>query len=133
VKQWSKDPKTQVGAVVVGDNPRNLTVGYNGFPPGIADTPERLEDRQTKYKFMVHAERAALDNATFDTRGGILASTMFPCVECTKSIISKGIHCVVCPPRPEPIGEPSWRDELPLSEEMLKEAGIRIIHLEPET
>lgn len=129
--EWSKDPTTKVGAVVIGENPKNLTVGYNGFPPGVDDSYDRLSDRQMKYKYMIHAERNALDNATFETRGGTLASTMFPCVECAKSIISRGIECVVAPPPPPPIAEPSWRDDLIVSLAILQEAGVRIVYMEP--
>lgn len=130
VAQWSKDPRTKVGAVVIGEDPRNLTVGYNGFPSGIADTQERLDDPPVKYKLMQHAERNALDNARFDLRGGAIVSTMFPCVECAKTIISRGIACVVCPPAPPPIAEPSWRDDLALSREILEEAGVKIVTVE---
>lgn len=133
VSTWSKDPLTQVGAVVVGADRRDLTVGYNGFPPGVADLPERYADRQTKYLFAQHAERNALDNARFDCRGGTLATTMFPCVECAKSIISKGIKCLVsdAPPEPLPNGEKSWRDTVPAAIVMLNEAHVKIVIIRP--
>lgn len=131
VSAWSKDPTTKVGAIVIGSNPKHITLGYNGFPPGVDDSWGRLVNRQTKYKYVIHAERNALDNATFDTRGGVLATTLFPCCECAKSIISKGIKCVLAPSPPPPIGEPSWRDDLKLSSEMLREAGVEIIEIEP--
>lgn len=54
---WSKDPSTQVGAVAVSDNGLILSEGWNGFPRGIRDTQNRLGDRQTKYDYMVHAEK----------------------------------------------------------------------------
>jgi dCMP deaminase len=127
VATWSKDPTTQVGAVVVGRNKRNVAVGYNGFPEGIADLPERYAHRPTKYLYTQHAERNVLDNASFGLRGATLATTMFPCVECTKSIISKGVTKLITPPVPEPIAEPSWRDDCETSLAMLREAGVRII------
>lgn len=130
-QEWSKDPSTKVGAVVVGENQKNLAIGYNGFPPGVADTPERLNHRLTKYKLVVHAERNALDNATFETRGGTLVSTSFPCVECSKSIVSKGIKCVVTPRPPDPLeGEATWRDDLGWSENILREARVRIVFID---
>lgn len=129
VASWSKDPTTKVGAVCVGLDRRSISLGYNGFPRGLADLPDRYEDRPTKYLYTQHAERNALDNATFDLHGGTLATTMFPCVECTKSIISKGITKLITPPVPEPIGEPSWRDGCRHSLSMLREAGVRIIVL----
>ena len=56
---WSKDPSTKVGAIIVDDDKRVISVGYNGFPKGVRDD-ERLDDRQEKYKIIVHAERNAL-------------------------------------------------------------------------
>lgn len=61
VASISKDPSTKVGVVLV-KNRRIIGTGYNGFPEGIADTPERLNDRPTKYKLMLHAEENAIAN-----------------------------------------------------------------------
>ena len=65
VATWSKDPSTQVGAVTVGSKKEVLSQGFNGFPRGIHDTDERYNDRETKYKFVVHAEMNAIYNATY--------------------------------------------------------------------
>jgi dCMP deaminase len=126
VASWSKDPTTQVGAVVVGADRRHMALGYNGFPRGVRDDVLRYKDRPTKYLFTQHAERNALDNAQFSCTGGTLATTMFPCIECTKSIISKGIVRLITPPMPEPIAEPSWRDNCPIARNMLAEASVQI-------
>jgi deoxycytidylate deaminase len=70
ISTWSKDPSTQVGAVVVTESGREY-VGYNGFPHGIADTEARLTDREKKYKLTIHAEKNALRKAGMDEcRGG---------------------------------------------------------------
>ena len=123
VASWSKDPRTQVGAVVVGANPRNIALGYNGFPPGVIDSPERLNHRPTKYFYTQHAERNVLDNAGFDLHGATIYITMFPCAECAKSIISKGISRVVspAPPREEP-----WAESALYATIMLLEAKVRV-------
>jgi dCMP deaminase len=123
--QWSKDPTTKVGAAIVGADPRHTSLGYNGFPPGIADTPERLLDRPTKHKLTQHAERNALDNATFDTRGATMYTTLAPCVACAKSIVSKGIARVVCDRVPE---HAPWSEEAAEGRAILEEAGV---HFEP--
>ena len=52
----SKDPSTQVGSIIVGPDLEFLSAGANGFPRGILDTPQRLNDRDTKLKIVVHAE-----------------------------------------------------------------------------
>lgn len=126
VAQWSKDPSTRVGAVVVGIDRREIALAYNGFPPGIADTEERLADRPTKYRFTQHAERNALDNARFDLRGSTLAVTLHPCSECAKSIVSKGVRIVLCPP----IAEGSrWWQEAEWGAQIMREAGVQIVHV----
>jgi len=53
IGSWSKDPSTQVGAVIVDENNRLVSVGYNGFPIGIEDN-QRLFDREEKYDIIVH-------------------------------------------------------------------------------
>lgn len=127
--RWSKDPVTKVGAVLVsGYDIREMALGYNGPPRKIRDLPERLEDRKTKYLFVQHAERNVLDNAKFSCVDATLATTMFPCVECTKSLISKGVARLITPRMPEPLpnGEKSWRDDCATSLLMLREAGVRL-------
>lgn len=97
IAKWSKDPRTKVGAVLVGRDKRDVALGYNGFPSALPDHPEFLGNSSLKYAFMLHAERNVLDNARFDTRGSCLYVTKFPCSECMKSIFSKEIRRVVSP------------------------------------
>ena len=49
ISEWSKDPSTKVGCVVVGEDREIRSTGFNGFPRGIEDSMERLEDRELKY------------------------------------------------------------------------------------
>lgn len=95
VAQWSKDPRTKVGAVIADEKKRVVSIGYNGFPRGVDDTPDRYEDRPTKHLFVAHAERNALDNAPLMVDGCTLYVPLVPCNECAKSIIQKGIARVV--------------------------------------
>jgi len=122
----SKDPSTQMGAVVVArDDRRKIAFGYNGLPPGLADTPERLSDRKTKYSLMQHAEANALDNATFNVLGATIYCTAHPCLRCALSIISRRVARVVCPPLP-PIEPDRWTAEIPEAQRVLAEAGVRV-------
>ena len=66
VGTWSKDPSTQIGAVAVGLKGQILAQGYNGFARGVSDDNSRYEDRQTKYKYIVHAEQNLIYNATYN-------------------------------------------------------------------
>jgi len=99
IAERSKDPSTQAGAVIVDPNNVVLGLGYNGFPRGIEDeklTWEREGDfLDTKYAYVVHAEENAVYNANASTENGILYCTLFPCNECAKTIIQKGIKEVV--------------------------------------
>lgn len=95
ISTWSKDPRTKVGAVIVDEKKRVVSVGYNGFPRGVRDDEDRYEDRPTKHLFVAHAERNALDNAPLQVEGCTLYATLMPCGECAKSIIQKGIKTVV--------------------------------------
>ena len=94
----SKDPNTQVGACIVSQEHKILSMGYNGFPTGCSDdefTWER-EGEDNKYFYSTHSEL----NAILNYRGGSLEGasiyvTLFPCNECAKAIIQSGIREVV--------------------------------------
>lgn len=89
----SHDAQTRVGVVVVDENKRILTTGYNGFPPGCED--EKLPNlRPDKYPFMVHAEINAIAASRQDLRNSSLYCTHSPCRECAKAIITAGIKRV---------------------------------------
>ncbi len=96
----SKDPNTQVGACIVSNDHKILSMGYNGFPKGCSDDEfpwEREgEEIDTKYPYVTHSEL----NAILNYRGGSLEGTklyvsLFPCNECAKAIIQAGITSVV--------------------------------------
>ncbi|MFH0804649.1 MAG: dCMP deaminase family protein [Patescibacteria group bacterium] len=95
----SKDPSTQAGAIIVDDNKIVVGLGYNGFPRGIKD--EQLPwDREgklydTKYAYVVHAEENAIYNSNAKTAGCTIYTTLFPCNECTKTIIQNGIKRII--------------------------------------
>ncbi|MCM1057472.1 MAG: dCMP deaminase family protein [Firmicutes bacterium] len=96
----SKDPSTQVGACIVSNDNKILSMGYNGFPMGCSDDEfpwdREGEELDTKYPFVTHSEL----NAILNYRGGSLEGTkiyvsLFPCNECAKAIIQAGIRTVV--------------------------------------
>jgi dCMP deaminase len=122
VATWSKDPSTQVGCVIVDKQNRVVSLGFNGFPRGIKDLVNRYEDKETKYLFVAHAERNALDNAPLSVEGCTLYSPLLPCNECAKSIIQKGITKVVSY---EPIEDrPYLRWDI--TKQMFLEAGVQL-------
>lgn len=98
----SKDPSTQVGACIVSKDNRILSMGYNGAPIGFDD--EKLpwaregDFLNTKYPFVVHAERNAILNFKGIRRefeGAKIYVDLFPCNECAKEIIQAGIKEVI--------------------------------------
>ena len=96
----SKDPSTSVGACIVSEDNKILSVGYNGMPIGCSDDefPWEREGNQldTKYFYVCHAELNAILNYTgTHMKGAKLYTTLFPCNECTKAIIQKGIKEVI--------------------------------------
>ncbi len=98
----SKDPSTQVGACIVDKNNRILSIGYNGTPNNFDDDafPWDREGNplETKYLYVVHAERNAILNYRGnkkDLEGSKLYVDLFPCNECAKEIIQSGISEVI--------------------------------------
>ena len=95
----SKDPNTQVGACIVNENKKIISVGYNGMPIGCSDDafPWSIEgeDLNTKYPYVVHAELNAILNSKVDLSNCTIYVTMFPCNECTKAIIQSGIKHMI--------------------------------------
>lgn len=123
ISNWSKDPSTKVGSVIVNAKKHILAVGYNGFPRGVKDTASRYNDRATKYKFVSHAERNALDNAHMDVSGCTLYSSLFPCNECAKSIIQRGIKRIVTRRPVDDRPDMNWD----VTQAMFSEAGILLV------
>lgn len=98
--QRSKDPSTSVGACIVSEDNKILSVGYNGMPIGCSDDDfpwDRVGDNlDTKYFYVCHAELNAILNYTgAHMKGAKVYTTLFPCNECTKAIIQKGIKEII--------------------------------------
>ena len=94
----SKDPRTQVGACIVDKNHRIISTGYNGMPNNCNDSEmpwEPKEGLESKYLYVVHAEQNAILYGKNDLQGCTFYATLFPCNECSKSIIQSGISEVV--------------------------------------
>jgi dCMP deaminase len=120
VSDWSRDPSTKVGAVLVDSSKRIIGTGYNGFPRGVNDEQARYADRETKYRLVVHAEVNALLNAVAEVRGATLVCTRFPCTECAKVAIQLGISEVVYDEAPSE----HWTKDAVWSAVMMAEAGV---------
>ena len=97
--------------------------GYNGFPRGVTDLPERLADRPTKLLLSVHAEANAVATAA---RSGVpLAGctayiTHPPCAACAASLIQSGIRRVVFQGQLRA----DWADSEAAGRLLMDEAGV---------
>lgn len=127
VSTWSKDPSTKVGAVIVDDQRRVISMGYNGFPRGVADLEVRLNDRPTKYSMVAHAELNAILSSPNSVKGAtIYVWPLPPCNECAKSIIQSGILRVIAPK----ISNERWGSSNELAATMFRESGVDFIQIE---
>lgn len=93
VSTRSKDPMTQVGAVIVNKDNHIIGTGYNGFAPGYVEVAE-LWERPAKYDHVIHAEANAILNSLQPCNGCKIYSTLFPCKECAKLIAGAKIKQV---------------------------------------
>lgn len=124
VSTFSKDPSTKVGAVIVDNDNRVISIGYNGFPKGIRDD-NRLDNRDLKYDMVVHAEANALLFANAPVKGCTIYTWPFqPCSRCASLIIQAGIQRVVSIENEET----RWVSNFQLAHDMLTEARIKIDH-----
>jgi dCMP deaminase len=130
----SKDPSTKIGAVLVrGDN--IVSIGYNGFPRGINDSIDRLENREEKYFYIVHAEHNAILNAARNgiaTKGATLYTSGMPCNECAKAIIQAGIETVYLHKQYPSLSHGKWQKSTNKAQEMFYEAGVFVADFDQE-
>ena len=128
----SKDPNTQVGACIVSQDNKILSMGYNGFPNGCSDEDfpwnrESADPYDNKYFYTTHSEL----NAILNYRGGSLEGsklyvTLFPCNECAKAVIQSGIRTVI-------YAEDRYANTsgVRASKRMLRAAGVEFYPYEP--
>jgi len=124
VATWSKDPSTKVGAVIVKGR-RFVSLGFNGLPQGVADTTERLDNRDLKYKMIVHGEINAMIFSPLENLEGCTLYTVpfMPCSVCAGQIIQHGIKEVVSYVN----HNPRWQEDFRISEQMFKESGVELL------
>lgn len=124
ISNWSKDPSTKVGAVIVDCNRRIISTGYNGFPIGVSDNQERLENRDFKYKAILHAEENAIMFAKKDlSRCSLYVSSLPPCSHCASLIIQSGIKNVYTWEQEIP---ERWQESINITKTMFKESGVSL-------
>ena len=128
VKKKSKDPSSQFGSVICDKQCRVLGVGFNGFPRGVRDTPERYTDRDVKLLLCEHSERNAIYSAAaigIPLKGTVMYINGFPCADCARAVVQSGIqflHCIM----PDPEFEARWKPSLDAARIILAEGKVRL-------
>lgn len=127
VSSMSKDPSTQCGAVLVRPNKTIASIGFNGLPARIEDHKDILENRELKYKYVVHAEQNAMDNGRDESYEGyaMFIHPFMPCCRCATSMVNRGIASVFVPPTPQDKLE-RYEEEFKISENILWDGGIEL-------
>ena len=123
---WSKDESSQVGAVIVTQDGKPRSYGFNGMPRGINDDVPERHERPDKYMWFEHAERNAIYLARGDLHDCMIFVTHLPCPDCCRGIIQSGIKYVVVATQNGMNSEfvQKRKQNLEISLPMLQEAGI---------
>ena len=123
VSTWSKDPSTQVGAVITRGK-FVVSLGFNGLPKGMADSADRLENREMKYRTIIHAEMNAILTAKQDLENcTIYVWPFMPCSQCGAAIVQSGVKRVVAPES----NNDRWIESFAITAQMFKEAGVELV------
>ena len=128
IAKLSKDPSTKVGAVIFDEKRRVISAGYNGFARGVEDTAERLENRDVKYRLVLHAEKNAILFATAPLEGCTIVVTHPCCAQCAAQVIQAGIKAVIWP-KPDDAFVARWQDDLTLTMAQFNEAGVQVTQI----
>ena len=124
----SKDPATQVGCILVGEDRNPLTTGYNGFARGVADLMCRYHDKEGKLTRMIHAEAnavAAAARAGVRLKGCTAIVTKHPCSICAGLLIQAGAVEIICP---HPDDGSRWQRSYEIAVSQCVEAGVKLTY-----
>jgi dCMP deaminase len=134
ISGWSKDPKAKVGAVLLNRQNWPIALGYNGFPVGVEDDVEKLNDSKDKNQMMVHAEQNALLFCGANARNGTMYVYGKPiCPRCAVLIIQAGVKRVVAiKPDPKKNPDSDTHKSGLISLRMFKEARIEFSPMDSE-
>lgn len=127
VASWSKDPSTQVGAVITEGN-RVVSLGFNGYPHGVSDSVG-ADSRELKLLKTIHAEENAILHARRDLSTCEMFVTHFPCPTCAAKIIQTGIKAVYCRTQNDEYMS-RWGEKVAVSVSMFEDAGVQINWIE---
>ncbi|MCK5624854.1 CMP deaminase [Candidatus Pacearchaeota archaeon] len=129
VASKSKDERTHIGAIIVGENKEVVSLGYNSFPRGLNDNISKRQEKPEKDYWFEHAERNAIYNATLigtSLNGCKMYTNGIPCMDCARGIVQSGILEVIVDKK---WNESNTGDDLEHSKrtiQMFKETGVKL-------
>lgn len=130
ISTMSKDPSKKIGVVIVDEHNRVVSTGFNGFPRGVEDSQERLENKDYKRAITLHAEENAILYAKQDLTGcDMYIYGLPPCAHCAAMIIQSGIKNVWYRIPDEYEISEHWKENLEIAESILTEAGVNLLDL----
>lgn len=91
VASKSKDPSSKVGCVIVDEDNRIVSTGYNGFVAG-CDEDHMSWERPEKYFLVIHAEENALIYSRRDLSNCRVYITHGPCEVCLKHLLQAKVR-----------------------------------------
>lgn len=125
----SKDERTHIGAVIVGQNKEIKSTGYNSFVRGLIDYIPERQEKPEKYYWFEHAERNAIYNATLigtSLKGCKMYTNGIPCMDCARGIVQAGIIEVVVDKKWDSDNGKKWSDHAKRTIQMFDEVGVKI-------
>lgn len=129
VSTWSKDPSTQVGAVIVRDDRSVVSLGFNGFPKDMEDREEWYSNREEKYSRIVHGEINALIQAETSVKECTLYTYPFiPCDRCVIQMIQAGIVRIIAP-KPSEDALSRWATAFQKTKDYCEDCGIELTEI----
>lgn len=128
ISEWSKDPSTQTGAVIVRPNKSICSVGFNGFPAAMEDDKNNYDNRDEKYSRIIHCEMNAVKFATEDLTGYTLYTYPFmSCDRCFVHMANYGITRFVAPVCTDPDKQERWESAFARVRLYAKEMNLELV------
>ncbi|WP_338822614.1 dCMP deaminase family protein [Mycoplasmopsis felifaucium] len=127
----SKDPSTKVGACIINEDKKVISLGYNGMPKGNDEFPWQREGdlAHTKYPYVIHAEMNAILNTYVPLiKGSTIYTSLYPCSNCAKTIVQAGINTVI-------YEDDKYHDteDASIARSILENSGVIVRHISIDT
>ena len=128
VAKKSKDPSSKVGSVIVDQENRIVSQGYNGFIAG-CDESKMTWDRPMKYNLVIHSEINSILHARRDLKNCEMVVTDMPCDNCLKTALQAGIRTIYYG-RPDIMRDRSTPEQKEAIKRLIEATGAKVINAE---